>query len=595
MDVADFLRIYHVRAPQVMWFLGAGASAAANIPTAGYMIWDFKRRLYCAAQRVPLAACQDVGDPVLQAKLQDHFDATGAFPAAGADDEYAAFFEAVYPRDADRRRYIEDRVATGTPSHGHLVLAALCKLNLARVIWTTNFDRVVEDAAAAVFGSSGRLITATLDTPDLARQALTEGRGPLLVKLHGDFHSRRLKNTSAELQAQDRKLRDALVDACRRGGLAVVGYSGRDHSVMDALEDALEEGNGFPQGLFWFHRGPWAPAPRVERLVARARSAGVEAHIIPLETFDELLGDLWDQTERIPADLAARFDRRAARVTDVPLPPPGGDYPIIRLNALPLSALPSVCRLVACSVGGTREARAAVERAGVPVLVGRRRQGVLAFGRDADVRSAFAPHGITRFDLHRIEPRRLAFESAEHGLLLDALVQAFARERPVVAMHRGRERRLLVAAPDGPRAELLAVLGKAAGSVCGVLAGTELAWAEAVRVRLDFRAGHPWILLEPTIWVEPTDDATAFEAGRAFRLARLAGRFNRTANAILDAWAHVLSGGGAADTIRAVGIDADGVDAGFVVGHRTAYSRRQIAVSRRAAQQRAGHGARRAG
>lgn len=582
MDVADFLRVYHVRAPQVMWLLGAGASAAANIATAGYMIWDFKRRLYCAAQRVPLAACQDLGDPTLQAKLQDHFDASGAFPAPGADDEYAAFFEAVYPRDADRRRYIEDRVAAGTPSHGHLVLAALCKLNLARVIWTTNFDRVVEDAVAAVLGTSGRLITATLDTPDLARQALTEGRGPLLVKLHGDFHSRRLKNTTGELQAQDRKLRDALVDACRRGGLAVVGYSGRDHSVMDALEEALDGGEGFPQGLFWFHRGQWTPLPRVEALVARAQAFGIDAHIIPLETFDELLGDLWLHAENIPADLAARFDRRSARVSDAPLPPPGGGYPVIRLNALPLPRLPRVCRLVRCGVGGTREAREAVERAGVPVLIARRRAGVLAFGRDADVRAAFEPHGITQFDLYQIEPRRLAFESAEHGLLLDAIVQAFGRERPVETVRRRGGSHMLVAAPDGSKPALLESLKKAAGVVRGVIKGSDLAWGEAIRVRLDFRAGRPWLLLEPTIWIQHTDDEDVFAAGRAFRQDRLAGRFNRAANDVLDAWAELLAGGEADAEVRAFGVD-DGVDAVFAVGRRTAFSRRQNPTAPRSA------------
>jgi hypothetical protein len=45
LDVPSFVRAYHIRAPQILWFLGAGASAAAKIPTAGAMIWDFKRRL----------------------------------------------------------------------------------------------------------------------------------------------------------------------------------------------------------------------------------------------------------------------------------------------------------------------------------------------------------------------------------------------------------------------------------------------------------------------------------------------------------------------------------------------------------------------
>lgn len=38
----DFARRFALRAGNLMWFLGAGASAAAGIPTAGDMIWEFK-------------------------------------------------------------------------------------------------------------------------------------------------------------------------------------------------------------------------------------------------------------------------------------------------------------------------------------------------------------------------------------------------------------------------------------------------------------------------------------------------------------------------------------------------------------------------
>lgn len=148
MDVEEFLRIHAVRAPKIMWLLGAGASAAAGIPTAYHMIWEFKRTLFCAAQRVPVAAVADLADPAVQARLQGHFDALGTFPAEGADDEYATFFEAAHPNEADRRAVIDRMVASAAPSYGHLVLAALLRLGRARVVWTTNFDSMVEDAVA---------------------------------------------------------------------------------------------------------------------------------------------------------------------------------------------------------------------------------------------------------------------------------------------------------------------------------------------------------------------------------------------------------------------------------------------------------------
>jgi hypothetical protein len=153
MKVADFLRLYPLRAPNVMWFLGAGASAAAGVPTAEEMVWDLKRSLYCSALRVPLASCSDLGDPFVRSILQKHFDASGKFPAAGAVEEYAIYFEAAYPDAADRRRYIEGQIAKAHPSYGHLALAALLKLDKARIVWTVNFERTIWNVGTGTGGT----------------------------------------------------------------------------------------------------------------------------------------------------------------------------------------------------------------------------------------------------------------------------------------------------------------------------------------------------------------------------------------------------------------------------------------------------------
>jgi len=97
MNSAEFLRLYTERSQNLMWFLGAGASATSGVPTAGDMIWDFKRMIYCAEQKVSVRACQDLHDPLLQQKLQRHFDTTGKFPPLNSDSEYAEFFLTAYP------------------------------------------------------------------------------------------------------------------------------------------------------------------------------------------------------------------------------------------------------------------------------------------------------------------------------------------------------------------------------------------------------------------------------------------------------------------------------------------------------------------
>ncbi len=72
-----------------------------------------------------------------------------------------------YPSEADRRRYIDTIIQRGRPTFGHLALAALMVRDRVRVVWTTNFDRNVEDAAAKLFQTTARLGVATLDTPQI--------------------------------------------------------------------------------------------------------------------------------------------------------------------------------------------------------------------------------------------------------------------------------------------------------------------------------------------------------------------------------------------------------------------------------------------
>jgi hypothetical protein len=80
-----------------------------------------------------------------------------------------------------RRRYIEQLISKASPSYGFLALAVLMKLGQARVVWTPNFDRNVEDAAAGILKSTGRLVVSSLDAPHLMREALQEGRWPVLA------------------------------------------------------------------------------------------------------------------------------------------------------------------------------------------------------------------------------------------------------------------------------------------------------------------------------------------------------------------------------------------------------------------------------
>jgi NAD-dependent SIR2 family protein deacetylase len=568
IDADDFARRFSLRAKSLMWLLGAGASAAAGIPTASDMIWEFKQQLFISQRRVSSRAVVDLSSPAVRAQLQAHVDSSEKLPPPGAPEEYAALFEAVYPAEADRRAYLDAKMTGAKASYGHLALATLMRAKLTQLVWTTNFDPLIADACAKVYDATGPLTTVGLDAPDLAAQCIAEGRWPLEVKLHGDFRSRRLKNTDDELRHQDARLRQVLVDSCRRFGLVVVGYSGRDDSVMDAIVEALAQPGAFPTGLFWLHRGEEPPLPRVVQLIARAAEASVEAAIVVVENFDEALRDLIRLFKHLDTTVLDSFAVERRRWSGAPRPMGKPGWPVVRLNALPVLQTPTVCRRVICQVGGHTEARDAVERAGVDVLVARTNAGVLAFGADADVRTAFEPHAITHFDLHTIETKRLRYESGERGLLRHALARALARRRGLDVIRR-RSTDLL--APADLQGDCWAPLQRLVHQLSGTVRGhPELRWREGIGARLDWADDRLWLLVEPRVVFDGiTDDNKA--AAADFARERTVKRYNRLLNDLIAFWATLLAGDGG--DLQALGV-GDGVDATFRLSSDTGFSRR---------------------
>jgi hypothetical protein len=284
------------------------------------MIWEFKQLLYVSQRRVAFQSVADLSNPAIRGQLQAHIDAAGTLPAAGSPDEYAGLFEAVYPAELDRRAFLDAKVTGAKPSYGHLALAVLMRAQRCRLVWSTNFDPLVADSCAKIFGTTGTLTTVALDSPDLARQVIAEGRWPVEVKLHGDFRSRRLKNTGDELRHQDARLRQLLVEACGRFGVVVAGYSGRDSSIMDTLEEAASRSGGFPAGLFWLHRGEDPPLPRVSALLARTVANGLEGALVRIENFDETLRDAIRLIDGLDTSDLSAFAAERRRWSPAPRP-----------------------------------------------------------------------------------------------------------------------------------------------------------------------------------------------------------------------------------------------------------------------------------
>src|SRR5215470_3979273 len=211
----EFVRRAAAALPRLMWFLGAGASRTAGMPTAADIIWDLKRRYYCLHENQDLQA-HNVNYQTIRAKIQDYMGSRG-FPPLGSPDEYAFYFSLTFGSDlVEQQRYISDvlnpdKIALNI---GHRVLAALLEAGLARVIFSSNFDDVLERAFA--FVATKGLTAFHLEGSYAALDALNAEQYPLYAKVHGDFRYQSIKNLPLDLVRNDAAIQKCFLAASTR-------------------------------------------------------------------------------------------------------------------------------------------------------------------------------------------------------------------------------------------------------------------------------------------------------------------------------------------------------------------------------------------
>jgi SIR2-like domain len=268
-------------------------SRRANIEVRGPayatdIIWDLKRQYYCREENQEITR-QDVQNSAVRERIQSFVEGRG-FPAQSDHNEYTIYFEKMFGGDKERqRKYLKNALSEDlvTLSVGCRVLGALMISGLCRVVFTPNFDSVVEKAVAEMGGQS--ISAYHLEGSRSAVEALNNEEFPLYCKLHGDFRYDSLKNLAPDLERQNEALSDCLVNASNRLGFIVAGYSGRDASIMSHFHKALDSHNPFPHGLYWTAIKGFAIPASVNDLLKRAREKGVDAAYVPIETFDALL------------------------------------------------------------------------------------------------------------------------------------------------------------------------------------------------------------------------------------------------------------------------------------------------------------------
>ena len=220
--------------------LGSGLSRSAEIPTGWEITLDLIRRVALAQGVEPQSDwakwyretfSQEPNYSVLLEEL-----------TLSKDERRSILHRYIEPSDDER----EEGKKIPTPAHE--ALADLVRVGHVRVIVTTNFDRLMENA----------LHERGVEPTVVASVDALKGAEPLahsncyILKLHGDYKDARTLNTEEELSDYPAEY-DALLDRIfDEYGLIVCGWSGEwDHALRRALVRAPNR--RFP--MYWGTRG----------------------------------------------------------------------------------------------------------------------------------------------------------------------------------------------------------------------------------------------------------------------------------------------------------------------------------------------------
>jgi hypothetical protein len=405
-------------------FLGAGASVSSGIPSAQDCIAEWKRDIFLSKNPHLEDQFRELTVPSVLERIQRWLEQQGGYPAGGDAAEYGFYIERCFPISDDRRMFFQTKIASARPGAGYGMLALLAEKRRLESVWSTNFDGLPARAAVA---ANVPVYEVGLDSVDrLARVGIESGL--LSVAMHGDYRYDQLRNTPSEIRDADARIRRHLGEHVRNRPLIVVGYSGRDESVMSTLEEAYKQsGTG---ALYWCGYTDAIPA-KVEGLLRAARAAGRSAYFVAAQGFDDLLWRLCVQS--LPAEdqkrvreLASTLRRGPARARfSLPSWPTTG---FIKSNAFAVECPAEMFEIELSGWPTDKRAWAFLDEVtlGREVVVAPFRGKVLALGTIDDLKAAFGPRfkSIVRTP---ISGQELSFEDGVVGnLLRKALLRSMA-------------------------------------------------------------------------------------------------------------------------------------------------------------------------
>lgn len=260
------------------FILGAGASVSSGIPTGLQMMGQWRDYLLQESKNIPNLIeerAENLGIP---------------------EEEYAHIFKSDYElRSEDyftlydlrfegtsnsASTFLEEHMTGKSPSCGYYYLADLLCNTKNRLVITTNFDSLMEDAL--FISQSTHPLVAGHES--LAPLIGNDSRRPVVAKIHRDLLYKPM-NRREETQALERSWIQPLSKALSKYIPVVIGYGGGDQSLMSLLQELQLD------GIFWCTRGEREkPSEKIQRIIEQHNG-----YWVPILGFDELLLQIYEK------------------------------------------------------------------------------------------------------------------------------------------------------------------------------------------------------------------------------------------------------------------------------------------------------------
>ena len=252
--------------------LGSGISRSSGIPTGWDIILDLIGRVAATNGEV----CEPEPNKWYIGKY-------------GKEPNYSELLSTVAKSPTERRNLLrgyfepthdESEEGKKAPTKAHKALAKLVEQGFVKVIVTTNFDRLMEQALEAI-----RITPQVISTSSDASGTIPIQNSPCtIIKVHGDYRDTRIKNSTEELGTYDAEINTLLDRVFDEYGLIICGWSG---DWDQALRDALKRRKGRRFSTYWIVRGE--PSPKALDLINHM-AAGVVRTSGADEFFEDLSG-----------------------------------------------------------------------------------------------------------------------------------------------------------------------------------------------------------------------------------------------------------------------------------------------------------------